>query len=239
MKINPTQFSVSSIKGLLVLSAFMVILFFSSEKDLYAQKKIRFSISVDPLLSWFSHDNPVVDSKGTNIDLKYGLTMDSFFDENYAISSGIFMTGLRGNLTYNDTVFLGSAYDTATVLPGMPVGYSINYLTIPFGLKLKTIKIGYKTFYFDFGVNAMIRVKSKVNSSAAGLNKYPVRGEINLFNMSYYVGGGMEYSLGGNTALTGGIYYSGTFLDLTSDALNKPPGRTFARMLSIKLGVLF
>ena len=119
------------------------------------------------------------------------------------------------------------------------MNYNLTYLYFPMGLKLKTVEIGYKTFYVDLGIKAMFRLKATASTDNNILQKNNINDETNLFNMLYYVGAGMEYSLGGNTALIFGFYYSRTFLDITTDILNKPPDHLNANILSLRLGVLF
>ncbi|MEM9824327.1 MAG: PorT family protein, partial [Bacteroidota bacterium] len=42
-------------------------------------------------------------------------------------------------------------------------------------------------------------------------------------NLSWGIGGGVEYGLGESTALIGGIYFQNGFVDVTDDAAQKIP----------------
>lgn len=204
-----------------------------------AQKSTTFSVTLDPAVTWFSNDRKELETKGAELALSYGLTMDRFFNEKYALSTGLSVTSLGGNLLYNDTVLIKTSYDTVKIPPGTRIQYRIRYFTIPLGLKLKTVEIGYKTFFVDLGLKAMIRINAKASTKNKMLDKDKVRDEIQLFNMAYYFGAGMEYSLGESTAIVGGLYYARTFLDITKDLYGKQPDFLNANILSLKIGVLF
>jgi len=205
----------------------------------FAQKTTTFSISVDPAITWFSNDRRELDTKGAELGISYGLAMDHFFSEKYALSTGVSISSLGGNLMYDDTVLIKTAYDTVEIPQGNGIRYRIKYVNIPFGLKLKTVEIGYKTFFVDLGLKAMFRISAKASADNGLLNKDKVEDEIQLFNMAYFFGAGMEYSLGGSTAIVGGIYYTHSFLDITKDLFGKQPDYLNSNMISLKIGVLF
>ena len=58
--------------------------------------------------------------------------------------------------------------------------------------------------------------------------------EIELFMLSYFIGGGLEYSLGGNTALVGGIYFTSGILDVTSNSNNIAQISSLALRIGVK-----
>ena len=41
--------------------------------------------------------------------------------------------------------------------------------------------------------------------------------ELKMFNLSYHITAGIEYSLGGNTAMILGLNFDNNFLDITKD----------------------
>lgn len=217
----------------------LIILVLLSNHLSYSQKKTSFSVSVEPLISWFSNDNQNIDTKGSKIGIAYGITLDRFFDEKYAITSGFFMTYFGGFLNYGDTVNIKTSIDTVMIPAGTRMSYNLHYLKIPLGLKFKTVDIGYKIFYFEVGMNALIRLNSKASTDNNLLHRDKIRDETRFFNLAYFVGAGLEYSLGGTTSLIGGIYYSNSLLDITTDILNKPNDHLRSNQIALKLGVLF
>ncbi len=216
-----------------------LILQLSCSGVLFAQNTSTFSISVDPTITWFASDRNTVETKGNRPGISYGLIMDHFFGEKYALSTGAGIYFIGGNLAYADTVSIQTRYDTVLIPAGTRLNYRINYVSVPLGLKLKTVEIGYKTFFVDLGIRALFRIKAKASTENNLLQKDDIKEEINFFNMAYFFGGGLEYSLGGNTAITGGLYYARTFLDITSDNIGKQSDYLNANILSLKIGVLF
>ena len=64
-----------------------------------------------------------------------------------------------------------------------------------------------------------------------------IKESINLFNLGYHVGTGIEYRLGGNTAAIGGIRWTSgltNVTDSTQDGTN-----ISLNSISIHLGILF
>ena len=208
-------------------------------ETMLSQNRTTFSIALDPSITWFSSDRNTIDTKGSRASLSYGLVLDHFFGEKYALSTGIGISSLGGILSYPDTVLIKISYDTVSIPAGTSIRQRINYLTIPLGLKLKTVEIGYQTFFVDLGLRGLIRIRSKASTEDELLKNDQNNDEINLFNMAYYIGAGLEYSLGGNTAIITGIYYSRSFLDITTDGYGKPTDKMNSNALTLRLGVLF
>ena len=204
-----------------------------------SQQKTTFSIAADPHISWFTSDHRHIDTKGIKPGISFGLVVDSFFSDKYAFSTGIFMTHLGGNISYSDTVQIGTSIDTVTVPAGTILTYRLQYISIPIALKLKTVEIGYKTFFVELGLKAMMRINSKATAPNNLLVKDKISDEIAFFNLAYSFGGGMEFSVGGNTSIIGGLYYTSTFLDITNDLYQKPQDYLRASMMSLRIGVLF
>jgi hypothetical protein len=108
-------------------------------------------------------------------------------------------------------------------------------MTIPLGLKLKTNEIGYFTYFAHLGLTHQINIGARASSSGNNLNKDNVPKEINLLNMSYFFGGGVEYNIGGNTSLMAGILFNNGFIDVLSNDDHK----AVLNYLTIRVGVLF
>jgi hypothetical protein len=63
--------------------------------------------------------------------------------------------------------------------------------------------------------------------------------ELNTFNLSYHVTAGIEYSLGGTTALVVGLNFDNNFLDITKDTEGQPVDKISHKILSFRIGVNF
>ena len=211
-------------------TAALVITLLSISLILGAQN-IRFSVLANPQIAWLTSTNDAVSPKGKILGLNTGLELDMFFAENYAFSAGLSLTSLGGNLTYEDSTSISSDGSEFRV---KSIKYKTQYLSIPIGLKFKTVEIGYFTIWVNPGLTPMFKLKAQ-GVFEGGEDKQNVAEEIGLFNMNYFIEAGIEYSLGGNTALIAGLgYYSG-FMDVTKSSDDK----ITTGSVGLVIGVLF
>lgn len=207
--------------------------------------KISIGIHADPLISWFSTDIDSVRNDGARSGFNFGLSFNYFFGPNYAISTGINLISAGGrlvskresqfNLSHNKD------YVTTTVAANEAIVYKVQYLSVPLGLKLQTNQIGYVTFFTDLGVDPKVVIGNKVDINNIENQKAPE--EVKNLNISYHVIAGIEYAVGGNTAVVLGVGFDNSFADLTKD-LDDDPFNQFIdkishKMISIRLGVNF
>ena len=137
---------------------------------------------------------------------------------------------------YKDTVTISTGSDgNIRINPGTTVSYNLKYISIPLALKLKTNDIGYFTYYAQLGFNTQINIGSRANSTDESLSRDNVSKEVNLLNLSYFFGGGIEYNVGGQTSLTGGLFYNNGFIDVLSNNRYKAN----INYLTLRLGVIF
>ncbi len=203
-----------------------------------AQKRISFGIHADPLAGWFTSDNKDVINQGARPGLNFGLTFNRYFTENYAFSTGLNLITAGGRLSYNDTVTMALNNPTI-ILPGNEVIYNIKYLSIPIGLKLQSNQIGYITFFTDLGLDPKFVLGGKAEIPEMDIEKENASAEIRDFNMGYHVTAGIEYSLGGTTAIALGLTFDSNFIDITEDTGDQPIDKILHKMLGFRLGINF
>ncbi len=196
---------------------------------------LRFGVFVDPQFSWITPDARNISRDGIRIGIKGGLIVDKYFARNYAFTTGISISNMGGNLHYKDSVIIETQDTEQTLNPGSRVEYKLQYISVPAGLKFKTNQIGYFTFFAQLGFTSQINIKAKADASDNQIDNENISKELNLFNLSYFFGGGLEYSLGGNTALTAGIIFDNGFIDILS---SKNVKETLS-FLSVRLGIMF
>ncbi|MCX6325274.1 MAG: porin family protein [Bacteroidia bacterium] len=205
-----------------------------------AQQKISIGIHADPAISWFSSDVNKIQNDGAIAGFSFGLTFNKYFTPNYAFSTGINVINAGGRLVSKDTTKFELTDPTpVTVLPGKPVGYRIQYLAIPIGLKLKTNQIGYLTFFSDLGLDPKIVIGGKADIPSLNIKGENAMNELNIFNLSYHITAGIEYSLGGSTAMLLGLNFDNNFLDITKDNGVQPTDKISHKILSFRIGVNF
>ena len=218
-------------------SLILLLIFFSIASN--AQQRISLGIHADPLLSWFSTDIKQVQNNGARAGFSFGLTYNKYFTPNYSFSTGISLMRAGGKLVSSDTTVLEFSKSKVTLLPGNPVVYKIQYLVVPIGLKLQTNQIGYVTYFTDLGLDPKIVISRKADIPSQNITDENASNELRLFNLSYHVTAGIEYSMGGSTALVFGLNFDNNFLDITKDNGSQPADKVSHKILSFRFGVNF
>jgi hypothetical protein len=218
---------------------FFLVLVIVPKIRIQAQQKIVFGLHTDPVISWFSSDVKEIRNEGARPGFNFGLSFYRYFTPNYAFSTGISLLNAGGRLISSDTTVMEFTNFKSTVLPGNPVIYKIQYLTIPVGLKLQTNQIGYLTFFSDVGFDPKVVIKGKADIPSLDISGENAVNELKTFSLSYHVTAGIEYSLGGSTALVLGLNFDNNFTDITKDNGKQPVDRVSHKILSFRLGINF
>lgn len=231
-------------QGIYKTSAIFCLSFFTSfilnaQSSSYDYQKISFGVHFDPVISWFKSDMKVIENEGARPGYNLGLTFNRYFSSNYSFSSGISLISAGGRLSSSDTTVMEFSNFNSTVLPGKPVLYKIQYLAIPFGLKLQTNEIGYLTFFTDLGLDPKVVIGGKADIPSLGIKGETASKELRMFNLGYHITAGLEYSLGGNTAFVIGLNFENNFFDVTKDINSQPQDKITHKLLSFRLGMNF
>lgn len=197
---------------------------------------MRFGVFFDPQISWFNSDHKDFDPNGPEFGYRIGFTADNFFAERYAFSTGLSINSLSGNIRYAaDGYSLKTNDGKYSIAKNANVKARIQYLSVPLELKFKTIEIGYNTFYVHMGLTAHARYKAFAWEKWNDISKETVTARAEPFFLSYQIGGGVEHSLGGPTALQLGFVYSGGITN-TFDTGN---GKISLSNVALRLGIIF
>jgi hypothetical protein len=218
------------------------ILLMSSSLFLSGQHRIGFGIHADPVISWFSSDNKNIRNDGARPGFNFGLTYNSYFAPNYSFSAGICLINAGGRLISRDTMqmFLKNySSNPVTVMPGNAVVYRIQYLSFPLGLKLQTDRSGPLSFFTDLGLDPKVVIGGKADIPSVNISGENAMEELGVFNISYHLMAGVEYSLGITTAIVAGINFENNFLDITRENGNQPPDRISHKLFSFRIGINF
>ncbi|MFC2152719.1 porin family protein, partial [Bacteroidota bacterium] len=176
-----------------------------------------------------------IDNDGSKFGVNIGLNMDKFFTDNYAIMTGVSIDNTGGNLKFEGTKTLSTGSGEEVLPAGSTIHYKLQYINIPLGLKLKTNEIGYWTFFTHLGLNGGINIKATAEVDGFALENENISKEIRLFDLGYFIGAGLEYSIGGNSAIVVGLTYTNGFIDITDGNDSK----VTLGNVAIRIGVLF
>ena len=214
----------------------MILVFLGTVQMVDGQAKMKFSVHADPQFAWFSSNDDSISPDGSIFHLQAELQMEYYFQENYAFYMGFGINNLGGNLLYlRSEDYISSNDDTLTIAAGQSVKMNLQYLDIPLGLKLKTEELGYATFFLQVGFNPMFNINAHISTKDGTLDKDNIKESVQVFNLGYHAGAGVEYRLGGSTSVIGGIRWSSGFTNVT----DKDGANISLNAISINLGILF
>lgn len=198
---------------------------------------IRFGVFADPQLSWFYSDTKKFKPNGPILGVNGGFSFEKFFAERYALTSGASISTLGGNLKYNEAGYKIETRDSIyTISTGANVKINGQYINVPLGFKFKTNEIGYTTFYAQVGLIGHIRLKGFVWEEWHKVEREVLtNSQLKLAYLSYSFGGGMEYSLGGPSALLVGV----SFTNGITQTFDAGYGKITSGVLALRLGVVF
>ena len=218
----------------LLISAFCLLL----TGNVFAQG-VKFGFHIDPVLGWLKPDEKNISSTGVRIGFNYGLMLDFYFSENYAITTGVTIAQNGGKIKYDDAdtlfpkTFPGTGFPAST-----EIKFNFQNLQIPFALKLKTNEIGYITYFGEVGVDNRFNIRTTGDiitpNAVDDRVDEKLAKDVRVFNLALHIGAGIEYSLSEKTAFVGGIYFSNGFTDITGFK-----GHVEQNYLAIRLGIHF
>ena len=104
-------------------------------------KEIVLGLKMGPSWNWMSSSQETTVNRQTLVSFNYGLFVDKYLNDRFAISSGLMMNNIRGNYDF---------HDKRSVLEGVMPEYEVNvhrnlkasYLCVPLMLKVKELVEG-------------------------------------------------------------------------------------------------
>jgi len=217
--------------GSLLLS--IALLFICNLAKSQTNPPFRFTFVTSPQLNWFSSDKSSVDPGDMKPGYNFGVNADLFLGSNkYSFATGVTISQINSSLTYRENVIIGNQDFPG----GSSLDYELKFVEVPAALRLRTNQFHRMIYYAQFGLFTLINVSASGKSDNMALDGENISEEIRLFNAGFTVGGGAEYDLGGNNALTFGLIYNNGFSDLTTNDLNE---NVFLRNLRLRLGIIF
>lgn len=226
---------------------------------LSAQNQFRFGFQLSPNFTWIGNSNNMINGNGSNLGLRLGVMGEKFFTErdNYAFTFGLGFAFNQGGTLLHEvggdfwTKSLAEDSPLRELPDGVNLKYGIQYIEIPLGFKMRTQEFGYFRYFVEPGLDLAFKTQARgAISGAAGLNQedIDIKKDVNFFNISWHIGGGIEYALGENTALVGGLVFQSGFVDITDNggttkAAGQEPvkedSKATLNSLTIKLGIMF
>lgn len=216
----------------------------------YSQnKKFRFGLQFTNGISFLNSDNVDITDTKVGYSFNYGLLTEYYFNQNYAISTGLAVSQPRAarsnspavNAIVTDTTST-YAFDNNIVLGAKEI-YKFTYVEIPLTFKLRTNEIGYFRYFGEFGFLNSFRVRSRATIEGSTIENESITKKLdpfglrsNFYNASLKVGGGFEYTISDKTALLVELSFNNGFINVLKDGDDK---RTVLRVINLTTGIMF
>lgn len=211
-------------KKIVILFVFLIALGLKSDAQDLDVDRFRFGFQVSPGVSWMGTNDNKINAAGANFSFAMGMSGEYYFAENYAFSFGLglafgqggtLQSELGGNFFPNSELSDSSYYDLPS---GVQSKYKIQYVQIPFGLKMRTKEIGYMRYFAEVPVFTLgIPTQSRGDILGEGLTATTnenIAPEIFPVSLSWGFGGGVEYSITEQTSIVGGVFFQSSIIDI-------------------------
>jgi hypothetical protein len=225
-------------KSTLALITLLIVLVVPG--NLYAQD-FRLGLKASPTITWLKPDTEQYSSEGIRLGFTYGLLTEFLLAEHYSFLTGAQINYIGGKLSYPDIRENTEGQNERT--------YNLQYLEIPLTLKMKTREIGYNTYFALFGFGPSVNLRARASDTFAygtedvtrNEERIDIKSDIPFFRVSLIVGIGMEYSLGGNTAVVTGLTFNNGFTNVLKgeNPITNRSQNAKANFLEITFGILF
>jgi hypothetical protein len=199
----------------------------------------RYGIYAAPVISWFRTDAENISNKGARAGFDFSISAERRLTDNWHFTSGLAFTNTSARLVNANSSFFRFHDYTAIVAAGEPVIYSLQFLSVPVGIKIKTDETGYFTYFAEFGLDPEVVITGKVDIPSDNIKGKVAMTEIKRFNAGYHLKAGTEYSIDGNTSLILAMGYETNIFDITKDFESLETDRTINKMLKFIFGINF
>ncbi|PJJ48768.1 porin family protein [Hymenobacter chitinivorans] len=179
-----------------------------------ASAQVEIGLKLSPSITYLRADGPSsynFQNEKSKLSLGGGLVVDYFFGQNYAFSSGVWLSGKGGTISYLDRD-PNSSSTTPSVRREQKI--ALQYLEVPVTVKLFTNDITTDTkLYFQLGVTAGGVIAARINGdkrfidASNGNTETKASKHVIIPDMSALIGAGVEYQVGQSTKVFAGLSY--------------------------------
>jgi hypothetical protein len=169
------------------------------------------------------------------------------------LATGLQISHVGGKLSYTGNTWTDKhvgyvSADNSSVTNTANYNIAIQYLQIPFAIKLLSDNKGKTNFWGSFGGFLAVPLKARAdvqtNFAVGSVNNFSkdndnVVGNIQPINIGMQIGAGAEFSLGNKNILVAGLIFNNGFIDATKNGSWGDDGRINLNSISLKLGVFF
>ena len=189
----------------------------------------QFGVQLSPVISWLQSEDNLINSNGNRLGVKFGGTIEFPVRDYFSVTTG-FGFGLShgGKLLHKIGGNLWPKSDLSD--PGLNRGskplpddtnlaYSLTVMEIPVGAKF-ILERDVKKYFVEFPVFTLgfiTRSKGEIDGGAIRSANEKIGKDVNLFNISWGMGFGIEKSMLDGYTLQGGLYWQRGLTDVTGN----------------------
>jgi len=221
----------TSLRSTLILVAFSAgfSMFFSTKSS---AQDFKMGLAVTPNTAWMVSTDYDHETLGAKVNFGFEFIADVLFSDNYALGLGVNIFNTGGDVRY-----LVQDPEDDDYLMNVDRTYRLQYVELPLTFKMRTNQIGYTTVFGRFGLGLGMNIKAEADEAryrsyeevsngvwstynAGGSpisDRIPIDSDIKLFRASMIIGGGIERTLSGQTALVVGLNYNASFTNTHKD----------------------
>lgn len=177
----------------------------------YSDKKVYLGITFSPNVHWLRYGDTPNIKKELKVGYSYGLLGDFPLTENYYFSTGFLINNLKAR----------SNYPTQNDAPNasLPTTYHLQYIEVPFGLKLQSTQRYYRSYYGQFGFAAGLKINGEREWD--GMDKVSLGSDADLFRLGMQIGGGINWQLDHKLNMITGLTFNNGFTKILKDGSPK------------------
>ncbi|MCX6208721.1 MAG: porin family protein [Bacteroidetes bacterium] len=223
----------------------------------FSQKKskdTRIGFLVEPNISWFHPNENGVKNDGSKMGINYGLMLDYEFSDSYIFSTGLQISHTGGKLSYTGNAWTDKhvgyvVADNSSVNNTANYNVGLQYLQIPFAIKLLSDNKSKTNFWGSFGGFIAIPLKARAdvetnftvggNSVNYSKNNDNIIGNVQPINLGMQIGAGVELPISDKNILVAGLIFNNGFIDVTKNSSWGGDGRINLNSIALKIGVFF
>lgn len=244
-----------------------LVILCASASSIGQDRALRIGFQTSPMISWIGNNDNQIVKNGGSFGIKVGSTVDIYFKDNYSFTTGInlafheggeFLYEIGGNYLPKSELSDPLLQTGDKPLPdGTKIRYSLQYVEIPLGLKIRSKEMGYIRYFVEapvFNFAFLTRGRADIETDVKKYDQENIYKDLTVANLFWGFGAGIEYSISENNALVAGVYYQNGLLDFTKDnghraipnpdvnppfLLQKDDSRATVNNLVLKLGIIF
>ena len=217
-------------------------------------KDIRIGFMLEPNIAWLHPVENGIKSDGSKVGINYGLMLDYEFADNYILSTGLKVSHVGGKLSYTGNSWSDKhvgyvVADNSDSKNTANYNVNIQYVEIPFALKLKSSNKGKMDFWGSFGGFIAVPVKARAdvqtNFTVGGSTSFYSKENDNIISatqpitIGMQIGAGVEIPISDKNILVAGLVFNNGFIDVTKNGNWGGDGRVNLNNIALKLGVFF